>query len=278
MGAIWNVVDKFLQPFRVLQGKWMGVKAVPQGLVGDVKRIKGQAGGYAQDVKGAGAKIKGVQGKVQGAQGQMQQYGQQGQQFQQQAGQFGPPQGMGPPGMPPPGQFPGQFPQQPPPKAKKMGLFGRKKVCPQCGQPQEKNWDACPYCMQAAMASGPPGANNGPAAPQKTVAFMAGGMPGQAMQLLGWLVPLEGAQRGELFTLKPQTQIGTDPSQCDVVLMDPYMSSKHAVIKAQAGVFVLEDGGSTNGTQVNSKRVSRHELVDNDLIMFGKTPCKFKSL
>ena len=160
-----------------------------------------------------------------------------------------------------------------------MGLFGRKKVCPQCGQPQEKTWDACPYCMQAMQGAPPPGMGaNGPAAPQKTVAFMAGNLGGPAMQLLGWLVPLEGAQRGELFTLKPQTLVGTDPGQCDVVLMDPYMSQKHATIKAQAGVFVLEDMGSTNGTQVNNKRVSRHELVDNDLIMFGKTPCKFKSL
>jgi pSer/pThr/pTyr-binding forkhead associated (FHA) protein len=100
---------------------------------------------------------------------------------------------------------------------------------------------------------------------------------GGGIQLLGWLVPLQGSQRGELFTLTPHSSMGTDPT-CTVVLHDKFMSSKHAEIKAEGGVWVLKDLGSTNGTYVNDKRVDKHELVDNDFIKFGGSLVKFKSL
>jgi hypothetical protein len=112
----------------------------------------------------------------------------------------------------------------------------------------------------------------------RTQAFVmdATGGPG-TLQLLGWMVPLQGSQRGELFTLAPVTTVGTD-AKCTVVLNDKFMSSKHAEIKAENGVWVLKDAGSTNGTYVNLKRVDRHELVDNDIIKFGSAMVKFKSL
>ena len=49
-------------------------------------------------------------------------------------------------------------------------------------------------------------------------------------------------------------------------------------IKAENGIWVLHDSGSTNGTYVNNRRVDRHELVDNDFIKFGSAMLKFKSL
>ncbi len=112
----------------------------------------------------------------------------------------------------------------------------------------------------------------------KTQAFVmdATGGPG-SHQLCGWIIPLQGPQRGELFTLSPKTTIGTDP-KCNVMLNDKFMSSKHAEIAAENGVWVLRDSGSTNGTYVNNRRVDRHELVDNDFIKFGSAMLKFKSL
>jgi hypothetical protein len=166
----------------------------------------------------------------------------------------------------------------PPIKRPKMGLFGKKKVCPTCGQPQDKAWESCPFCMQAEAPAPPPGA--GPAPPpagQKTMCIVASPGGGPTVQLLGWLVPIKGPQRGELYTLKSQNVIGTDPMS-DVVLTDPFMSSKHATIRAQGGTFMLEDMGSTNGTFVNDRRVRNHELVDSDIIKFGSTMLKFKCL
>ena len=156
-----------------------------------------------------------------------------------------------------------------------MGLFGKKNVCPTCGQPQDKTWDQCPFCMQNEAAAAAPAA--AAPAPQKTMAFMVGSGAGPAVQALGWLVVIKGSQRGELFTLKQLSVVGTEPG-CDVVLLDPYMSSRHATIRVQGGVFILEDPGSTNGTFVNDRKVQKHELVDNDFVKFGQTLVKFKSL
>ena len=146
--------------------------------------------------------------------------------------------------------------------------------CAQCESEMDKTWDVCPYCAQAGAEVAPPSASPG----AKTRAFMVDAAgSGSQMQLLGWVVPLKGPQRGELYTLAPVSVVGTDPS-CTVCLQDSYMSSHHAEIKAEAGVWILRDLGSTNGTYVNDKRIDQHELVDNDFVMFGQSLVKFKTI
>lgn len=190
-------------------------------------------------------------------------------------GMPGMPKPPGMPGMPgmPPG-MPGMPAANPTIRTKGFWIF-KKKFCTQCEQQLDRTWDACPFCAQIAQQ-----AASAPAKLQKmkTQAFVldAQGGPG-SVQLLGWLVPLQGAQKGELFTLQPNNVIGTDPT-CNVVLIDKFMSSKHAEIKAEHGMWILRDTGSTNGTYVNNRRVDRHELVDNDFIKFGTNMLKFKSL
>lgn len=161
----------------------------------------------------------------------------------------------------------------PNPPIKTVGFFRRRKVCTQCNTELDKTWDSCPYCAQAA--AGQPAAAAGPSKPLKTQAFMVDG--GSTRQLLGWLVPIDGPQRGELYTLAPLSTIGTEPT-CHVVLTDQFMSTKHAEIKAENGIWMLRDLGSTNGTYVNDQRISQRELVDNDFIRFGQSVVKFKSL
>jgi hypothetical protein len=117
-----------------------------------------------------------------------------------------------------------------------------------------------------------------PADAMKTRAFSvdAHGGPGH-QQLLGWLVPLQGSQRGELFALSPTTLVGSHAS-CAVRLADPFISSRHLEIKAENGQWVARDTGSTNGSYVNGRRIDRHELVDNDILQLGGATVKFKSL
>lgn len=161
----------------------------------------------------------------------------------------------------------------PNPPIKVVGFFRRRKVCTQCNTELDKSWDSCPYCAQAAAAQ----QGQAQSAPMKTQAFMLDAAGAGSVQLLGWLIPIKGPQRGELYTLAPHSVIGTEPT-CQVVLIDQYMSSQHAEIKAEAGVWILRDLGSTNGTYVNDKRVDQHELVDNDFVKFGQSLVKFKSL
>jgi pSer/pThr/pTyr-binding forkhead associated (FHA) protein len=56
------------------------------------------------------------------------------------------------------------------------------------------------------------------------------------------------------------------------------MSTIHAEIVCKQQGFVLNDLGSTNGTFVNERKVTEHELVDNDTFVLGKTEFKFKSI
>ena len=95
--------------------------------------------------------------------------------------------------------------------------------------------------------------------------------------MLAWMVPLQGPLRGELFTLAPVTSIGTDAGNT-IVLIDHYMSGRHAEIKAEGGMWMLRDLRSTNGTYVNDKRIEQQELVDSDFVRFGQSLVKFKCM
>ncbi len=151
------------------------------------------------------------------------------------------------------------------------GFIRKKRFCVTCDQVMDKTWDKCPFCKAPE-----------PAAPQKTQFMMtgqAGGLEAETMHLLGWLVPLEGASKGRLYTLKAETSIGRDPTICGIVFADDTLiSSEHAKIVAEDGFWVLIDNGSTNKTFVNGNAVDKHELIDNDIIKMGQTVCKFKSL
>jgi hypothetical protein len=258
-------LDFIFAPFREIRNKFNRAKNLKGNIQMDVRRVK------AMKQRGQNA-----MGDYNQQLAQWQQQQQQQQQQPQQGAQMQPGQPPGAPGMPGMPGMPGAPPvpnPNPPIISKGFWIF-KKKFCSQCEQQLDRTWDQCPYCQQiAAQVVAAPAKQA-----LKTQAFVmdASGGPG-SLQLLGWIIPLQGSQRGELFTLAPVTSIGTD-AKCTVVLNDKFMSSRHAEIKAENGVWVLRDIGSTNGTYVNNRRVDRHELVDNDFIKFGSAMLKFKSL
>jgi hypothetical protein len=297
----FRYLDPIFAPFRAVKNKIMGVQNIKGNIQVDVKRVssmakrgKNEAAKNYNKVQNWGGQ-PGQPGQPPQQPGMPQQQGyppQQGypqqpgypQQFQQGAQmQPGMPPGMPPGGFPPPPGAPGMPPGMPGmpgqpnanPAIRTTGFWVfKKKFCTQCEQQLDKTWDACPFCAQIAQQAA--------LAPQKLQKLKTQALvidpSGQAgVQLLGWLVPLQGPQKGELFTLSPVTIIGTT-QECNICLHDKFMSSKHAEIKAENGMWILRDSGSTNGTYVNNRRVDRHELVDNDFIKFGSAMCKFKSL
>lgn len=237
-------VDFIFVPFRTIRNKWTKAKNIKGNVQVDVNRVKS----YGNVAKGYGERAKGYAGQAQDAAGQAQGYAANAQAAAGGAG--------------------GGAQVQPPPIVAKGFIF-KKHYCSGCGQQLDKSWDHCPYCAQASAA---------PVASPKTQAFMVDASgASRGMQLLGWLVPLSGPQKGELYTLAPVSTVGTDPD-CQVVLQDQYMSRHHAEIKAEGGVWVLRDLGSSNGTYVNDHRIDQRELIDNDVVKFGQSPAKFKSL
>ncbi len=304
-------LDFVFAPFRAIYNKFLSVKNVKGNIKVDMNRGRAMVGrgkSMAQNANQKVAQFGGAQAQAAAAAQQQaaaggqpqpgqpqyqqpqpgyppQQYQQPGYppQYQQQQGANMQP-GY-PPGMPPGGGFPP--PQQGMPGMPQPGMpngappvrttgfwFWKKKFCSQCEQQLDKTWDGCPFCAQIAQQ-----AMAAPAKLQKlkTQALVLDPSGTAGIQLLGWLVPLQGPNKGELFTLQIANVIGTTPD-CNICLSDKFMSSKHAEIKAENGMWILRDAGSTNGTYVNNRRVDRHELVDNDFIKFGSAMVKFKSL
>lgn len=111
----------------------------------------------------------------------------------------------------------------------------------------------------------------------KTMMINAGTGDG-GMPIVGWIVALTGANQYQTFKLlHGVTKIGTG-MDCNIVVQDQFMSHYHCEIICSPLGFMLKDGGSTNGTLVNDRRVDKHELVDNDIFTMGKTNFRFKSI
>jgi hypothetical protein len=85
------------------------------------------------------------------------------------------------------------------------------------------------------------------------------------------LVMRTGPTPGKTFALTvPELTIGREVSN-NIVINDVEVSRKHARLVMQAGGYVLEDLGSTNGTFVNGQRLmGPHILRSGELIMLGE--------
>jgi hypothetical protein len=72
--------------------------------------------------------------------------------------------------------------------------------------------------------------------------------------------------RHELSTGRNVIGRGTE---ADIRLPDTGVSRKHVDVVLDGGTATVEDLGSTNGTLVNGRRVTRQSLVDGDVIRIG---------
>jgi hypothetical protein len=73
---------------------------------------------------------------------------------------------------------------------------------------------------------------------------------------------------------KPRAVIGRS-RECDIQLSDSNASRKHAEIRRDGARWWLVDLDSTNGVEVNGKRVQRLELEDGTSFMIGSTELVF---
>lgn len=74
---------------------------------------------------------------------------------------------------------------------------------------------------------------------------------------------------------KPEVVLGRS-READLRLADANVSRKHAEIRRDGEAYWVVDLGSTNGTVVNGKRITRHELEDGDRITLGATEVVFE--
>ncbi len=79
------------------------------------------------------------------------------------------------------------------------------------------------------------------------------------------------AHSGTLIPIENGMLIGRDES-CTIQLQDQYVSSIHTKVFARGDDFFVEDGGSTNGTIVNRKRITEPTRIRRgDTVQIGRT-------
>ncbi len=77
--------------------------------------------------------------------------------------------------------------------------------------------------------------------------------------------------RGAGFAVGASTTIGR-AADCGVVIQDSFSSGHHARVSHRDGQYLVEDLGSTNGTFLNTRRVTGPTAMNaGDRIQIGNT-------
>jgi hypothetical protein len=85
-----------------------------------------------------------------------------------------------------------------------------------------------------------------------------------------------GLVSGEALPLEPPTTLGRSFGNT-IVLLDPSVSSKHAVLTYENGCWWVQDAGSTNGTLLNGDAIERKlPLRHNDILTLGQVRLKLE--
>ena len=176
----------------------------------------------------------------------------------------------------------------------------------------DEAWDICPYCPTDASEPQipvvrprevpravevsttfdapplPPPPARRPTAPgasaaatlqpppmERTVAASKIDPAGAAQQkryVVGWLVAINGASRGEAFAVRMGRNIIGRDRRSDIVINDEQASAHHAdlVFRPEERRFILMDHNSTNGTYVNEVEIEpRRDLSGKDVVRIG---------
>lgn len=78
-------------------------------------------------------------------------------------------------------------------------------------------------------------------------------------------------QSGRVISVESPTLIGRS-READITLDDPFISDRHVRFDRMENRIVIEDLGSTNGTQVNGLPVTGRRVLDRgDIVRIGQT-------
>jgi FhaA, N-terminal domain/FHA domain len=146
-----------------------------------------------------------------------------------------------------------------------VGEFGIATRMAQYGRKGEQEEDAPP------AASAPPGA---------TMIYKPRTQPTEAASLAELGVEREVAVlswNGQRRVLDKKRSVLGRSRDVDVQIEDPNISRRHAEIVQEGSAYWLVDLGSTNGTEVDGRRVQRARLDDGSRFTVGETTVTFST-
>jgi len=85
----------------------------------------------------------------------------------------------------------------------------------------------------------------------------------------------QGADAGAIYELLPNVTLIGRAADCGITLSDNNVSRHHCEIRFAEGRFTISDLGSTNGTLLNGRTVTRERLEDGDSLELGATVMTF---
>ena len=81
---------------------------------------------------------------------------------------------------------------------------------------------------------------------------------------------------GQLHEVDTRNVVIGRSKECEIQLGDPNVSRRHAELRQEGTAYWIVDLGSTNGTEVNGKRLDRAKLEHGDTITIGSTELLFE--
>ena len=89
-----------------------------------------------------------------------------------------------------------------------------------------------------------------------------------------YLAVEDGADLVVLPLTRDVTHVGRSPA-ADIVLGDPSVSRRHAVLARRGGRTVVLDDRSLNGVRVNGVRCGEATLADGDVVVIGRLVARY---
>jgi pSer/pThr/pTyr-binding forkhead associated (FHA) protein len=90
-----------------------------------------------------------------------------------------------------------------------------------------------------------------------------------------FLMGIGGAHGGRIYPIRHNTVVIGRSIDADIALLDPSVSARHAQLINGSHGFEIEDLGSTNGTTVQGRKITRAPLNSGDRISVGQIEFKF---
>ena len=80
---------------------------------------------------------------------------------------------------------------------------------------------------------------------------------------------------GKVHELEKRRVVIGRSKECDIQLSDPNVSRRHAEVRQEGATYWLVDLDSTNGSEVNGKKLKRAKLEPGDTIVVGSSELVF---